>query len=99
MKKIKTDLFKKFAFGYGNYGIKGYPFAEKEAKYRAMTPEQLIFNLKDAKEAYEAQSEIEDQGGRGVDKDAGWRADDVHTILKIIQERGINVPPEARGGF
>ena len=99
MKKIATDLFKKARWGSDNYGIKGYRFAEKEARYRAMTPEQLIYNLRDAKEAYLAQVDIERGGGSGTDKDSGWRADDVHTILKVMKEKNIPVPDDVKGGI
>lgn len=67
-----------------------YPFSEKEEYYRSLTPNQLQIALKDAKEAWKNQEAMEKKyPGHFSNKDAGWRADDVHTIMKIMKEKGM----------
>ncbi|MFW6173756.1 MAG: hypothetical protein ACOC5T_08430 [Elusimicrobiota bacterium] len=86
MKEIETYGFKQIK---ESGRVESYPFGEKEKYYRSLSPEALKFVLKDAKEALKAQEDIEKSGGTPANKDSGWRADDVHTILKIMRERGI----------
>ena len=65
-----------------------YPFAEKEEYYRGLPINQLMIALRDAKAASSAQEDIERRyPGHHSGKDYGWRADDVHTIHKIIKEK------------
>lgn len=68
-----------------------YPFAEKEEQYRKYTIDQLLYALRDAREARGAQESIEKiSPGLNAGKDWNWRQDDVLTIMKIIQEKSKN---------
>ncbi len=66
-----------------------YPFAEKKEHYRGMSDCQLIWVLDDARKAWENQEEIEREIGphHHSGKNSGWRADDFHTILSVMNER------------
>jgi hypothetical protein len=66
-----------------------YPFGKKVLQYKKLSDCQLVYALKDAREAWENQEEIERRIGHHwhAGKDAGWRADDYHTLLAVAQSR------------
>jgi len=65
-----------------------YPFKEMKARYQSFSDCDLMAALADAREAWINQEAIErEYPGNYVDKDAGWRADDFHTILGVMNER------------
>ncbi len=68
-----------------------YPFAERKAYYESLSDCDLFAALEDAKAAWVNQEAIERKYGPGwhTDKDAAWRADDVHTILGVLSKRRI----------
>ena len=93
MKTIVTKMAQSF-------GIKSYPFEEKTKYYQQLLkvhgPDALLYQLRDAREAEDAQADIERAGGRGVDKDWNWRRDDVLTIVQVLMDNGIEVPPRSK---
>ncbi len=68
-----------------------YPFAEKRRQYETYSDCDLMAALDDAKAAWVNQEDIEREFGSSyhAGKDAGWRADDVHTILDVLSKRRI----------
>jgi hypothetical protein len=67
-----------------------YPFAEKEKQYREYDVSMLRFALTDARWALSHAESMAQAGcptaGR---KGPGWRADDVHTIAKVLKEKSL----------
>jgi len=98
MKAISTKNYKQ---SQRSFGIQSYPFAEKKMYYtellRKHGPQGLLTVLKDAREAEDRQSEIEQAGGRGVDKDYSWRRDDTLTIAQVLIDNGVTIPPRENG--
>jgi hypothetical protein len=66
----------------------------KTKQYRKMDPDSLVYNLRDAAEAYKNQEGLERAGAGWADKDQGWRRDDVLTILQVMKEKQIPVPTD-----
>jgi hypothetical protein len=62
-----------------SYGSKGaYPFKEKARQYRGYTAAQLAFALSDIKDTIAAWPD---------GPNAGWYADDMHTVAAEIKRR------------
>ena len=68
-----------------------YPFAEMRRRYESFSDCELVAALEDATAAWINQEAIEREFGPGrhAGKNAGWRADDFHTILDVMSKRRI----------
>lgn len=69
-----------------------YNFSEGEERLRAMSDESLLYTLKDVLETIEIQEAANKDPNSGmVTPKLGYYWDEFHTIIKVLNERGVKV--------